>query len=141
MIKLIGIASFPLLAAMFCAEQAPELDLPSPAPMAEIEDRHFLTTLESHEATAAGRMERLDREFLTKLQVQPPAPMAVAVREALPVPEPVVEVRRATAVRPAQMGGPDLQRATAVTRIEPATTKRDRRRASIVIYRDAIVLR
>ena len=144
MIKLIGIASFPLLAAMYCAEQAPEQDLPSPSPMAEIEDRHFLATLESQEATTAGRMERLDREFLTKMQTPPPAPTAVAVRESPPMAEAAVEVRRATVARPAVTAlgsGPDVQRASAVTRIEPATATGDRRRAAIVIYRDAIVLR
>ena len=143
MIKLIAIASFPLPAAMYCAEQAPELEVPSPSPMAEIEDRHFLATLESREATLAGRVERMDREFLKELQVLSPAPVAVALRESTPAAEPAVEVRRATAVRPVETAladGRNIPRAQAVTRIEPATTGGERRRASIVIYGDAVVL-
>jgi len=156
MIKLVGFSCFPLLAAMFFAEQAGDPSpSPPPSPTAQHEDRRLLATLETHAASVVGRVERVDQEFLAILEEQTPAPARAAVRLHATVPlraeaatqEASMPVRRAIPVIRA-VPEPSMPLATvasgpsAVTRIEPARAlaPNERRRASIVIFGNKVVL-
>lgn len=156
MIKLVCLAFSPLVAAVFCAQQAPEF-APAPSGHTEIADRQFLAALDVREAAIAGRVERADQEFLASLQADEPAPVAVPVERAVAVEpevrveraipiEPEMPVRRAIPVSVAEATLPSARQALqapAVTQIAPLVRRAlpgERRRASIIIHGDAVMV-